>query len=322
MNELIKKIYEYGLIPVIKITSSDTAVPLARSLCSGGLPVAEITFRTDCAAESIKLIKDAFPNMLVGAGTVLTPEQADKAAESGADFIVSPGYNPRVVTHCIEKEITIIPGCSTPSDIEMAIEAGLDTVKFFPSEAYGGITTIKALSAPYSNIRFIPTGGIDEKNILSYLEFDKILACGGSFMVKESLINEGKFDEITALTRNAVKQILGLKLAHVGINCNGDSHMRHSAAVFAAMLGCDANINEGASSCFIDGMIELISSNGRGTHGHIALQTNFIVRAEAYFKRMGMKFDDDSRTYSADKKLKTVYFSDEISGFAFHLIQI
>ena len=208
-KEMINELYSIGLIPVIKIENPDDAVPLAKALIDGGLPAAEITFRTDAAAASIKAITDAYPDMLVGAGTVLTPEQADAAKEAGAKFIVSPGLNPNVVKHCIKIGIPIIPGTSNPSDIEAALELGLTTVKFFPAEAAGGLEMLKAMSAPYGNVRFMPTGGLNEKNILSYLAFDKIVACGGSFMVKEDYIKGGNFDKIRELTANAVSLMLG-----------------------------------------------------------------------------------------------------------------
>ena len=323
MTELNKKLYEYGIIPVIKISSADTAIPVAKALCAGGLPVAEVTYRTECASEAISLMKSAFPYMTVGAGTVLTPEQADSAIAAGADFIVSPGYNPRVVNHCIERGITIIPGCSTPSDIELAIEAGLDTVKFFPAEACGGIAAVKAMAAPYGNVKFIPTGGIDEKNLLSYLAFDKVLACGGSFMVSESLINGGRFDEITALTKAAMKLILGFKIAHLGINCSDMDALKRSAALFAAVLGADMPVlADGSVACFVGDIVELVGQNGRGTKGHIALGTNSVARAEAHFRRLGMEFIENSRTYTDDGKLRLVYLADELNGFAVHLLQL
>ncbi|MDD7300875.1 MAG: bifunctional 4-hydroxy-2-oxoglutarate aldolase/2-dehydro-3-deoxy-phosphogluconate aldolase, partial [Eubacteriales bacterium] len=182
MNEILKKIGLYGIVPVVKIDDVDKAVPLAKALCDGGLPVAEITFRTKCAAEAIKRITTEFPQMLVGAGTVLTTDQADEAVAAGAKFIVSPGLNPKVVAHCQKIGVPITPGCSNPSDIEAALELGLDVVKFFPAEAAGGLPMIKAMSAPYGNLKFMPTGGLNESNILDYLKFNKILACGGSYM--------------------------------------------------------------------------------------------------------------------------------------------
>ena len=162
MKDIYQRIYETGIIPVIKIEDAENAVPLAKALIDGGLPAAEITFRTAAAADAIKAIAEAYPDMVVGAGTVLTPEQADAAKAAGAQFIVSPGLNPKVVKHCQEIGVPIIPGCANPSDIEAAIELGLDTVKFFPAEAAGGLPILKAMAAPYGNIKFMPTGGLNE----------------------------------------------------------------------------------------------------------------------------------------------------------------
>ena len=180
------------------------AAPLAKALCEGGLACAEVTFRTDAAEESIRIMKTEFPNMVVGAGTVLTTEQVDRAIAAGAEFIVSPGFDPKIVSYCLEKGITITPGVVTPSEIAQAVTYGLDVVKFFPAEPSGGLSMIKAVAAPYNQLRFMPTGGINPKNIFPYLQYDKIIACGGSWMVKNDLVKEGKFDEITALTKEAV----------------------------------------------------------------------------------------------------------------------
>ena len=198
-EQILTQIKEIGIVPVIKIDDTADAVPLAQALIDGGLPCAEITFRTDAAEGSIKLISDKFPDMFIGAGTVLTIEQADRAIAAGAKFIVSPGFNSKVVKHCLRLNVPIFPGCITPTEIEMAIEHGLDTVKFFPAEQAGGLSMIKALAAPYTKMTFIPTGGVDTSNLAKYLEFGKIIACGGSFMIKLDLA------EVTRLSKEAVK---------------------------------------------------------------------------------------------------------------------
>lgn len=205
MSDVLEKIRKTVIVPVVLLEDAKDAKPLARALCDGGLPCAEVTFRTEAAEEGIRIMTEEFPKMLVGAGTVLTTEQADRAMAAGAEFIVSPGLNPRVVGHCLDKGITMLPGTATPSDVERAMEFGLDTVKFFPAEAAGGLEMIKALAAPYVRMKFMPTGGINEKNIRSYLEFPRVLACGGSWMVKGDLIRAGKFDEIQELTKRAVE---------------------------------------------------------------------------------------------------------------------
>ena len=205
MNEILKQIEEIGIVPVVVLNDAKDAEPLAQALCDGGLPCAEVTFRTDAAEESIRIMTEKFPNMLVGAGTVLTTEQVDRAVAAGAKFIVSPGLNPKIVKHCVDKGIIITPGCANPSDVEQAIENGLEVVKFFPAEQFGGVATIKAMAAPYVGLKFMPTGGVNAKNLESYLSCDKIVACGGSWMVKGDLVKAGKFDEIKTLTEEAVK---------------------------------------------------------------------------------------------------------------------
>ena len=179
---------------------------------------------------------EAHPEMLIGAGTVLTPEQADRAMAAGASFIVSPGFNPRVVKHCVEKGYPVTPGCANPSDVEQAIEMGLDVVKIFPAEQVGGLKMIKAIAAPYHDMMFMPTGGINAKNLNDYLSFNKILACGGSWMVKDDMIRAGAFDQIEALTREAVQTMLGFTIGHVGINCETAEEARRIAGVFEAMF--------------------------------------------------------------------------------------
>ncbi len=212
MNEVLQKIGQTGIIPVVVLNKVSDAVPLAQSLINGGLPCAEVTFRTDAAQESISAISKAFPQMFVGAGTVLTTEQVDRAVDSGAKFIVSPGFNPKVVEYCIKKGYPITPGIMTPTELEMALDFGLDVVKFFPAENAGGLKMIKAMAAPYTKMKFMPTGGINTSNVRDYLSYEKILACGGSWMVKGELINSGNFAEIEKLTKEAaqiVKEIRG-----------------------------------------------------------------------------------------------------------------
>ena len=204
MEILIKKITDTGVIPVIKIDNVKDALPLAEALKNGGLCCAEITFRTDAAEESIRLIHEKYSEFFIAAGTVLTTEQADKAMAAGASFIVSPGLNPEVVKHCNAKGYPIIPGVCTPTEIEAAMSLGLTYLKFFPAEAAGGVKMIKAVSAPYTKVRFMPTGGISTKNLADYLGCKAVFACGGSWMVPSDLINEGRFDEIEKLTAEAV----------------------------------------------------------------------------------------------------------------------
>ena len=201
--DIYKVIEEAKIVPVIVIEDEKDALPLASALREGGINIAEITFRTNAAKASIEKISNAYPDMLVGAGTVLTIGQVDEAVNAGAKFIVTPGSNPKVIEYCVKNNIHIIPGCANPSNVELALENGLDVVKFFPAEQAGGINYIKAISAPYGNVRFMPTGGISPENVENYLREKCIIACGGSWMVKKDLIKEGKFDDIAKLCKEA-----------------------------------------------------------------------------------------------------------------------
>ena len=207
MNDILEKISEIKIVPVVAIDRAEDAENLGRALVNGGIPCAEVTFRTDAAEEAIRILSEKFPEMLVGAGTVLKTEQVDRAIAAGAKFIVSPGLNPKVVGYCVDKGIPMVPGCANPSDIEAALEFDLEVVKFFPAEALGGLKLIKAMAAPYGNVKFMPTGGINANNICDYLAFNKVIACGGSWMVDKKLIAEGKFDEIERLCKEAVEKV-------------------------------------------------------------------------------------------------------------------
>lgn len=204
MKTIAEQFYEYGVVPVVVLEEAKDALPLAKALVEGGLPCAEVTFRTEAAEESIRLMSEKYPEMLVGAGTVLTTKQVDRAAAAGAKFIVSPGFDPEIVDYCLEKKIPVFPGCITPSEVAQAVKRGLEVVKFFPAEQAGGVAMIKAMAAPYTTVKFMPTGGISAKNLEEYLSVPKIVACGGSWMVKGDLIDSGQFDKIEEMTREAV----------------------------------------------------------------------------------------------------------------------
>lgn len=203
MKDLAERFHEVGVVPVVVLEDAKDAVPLAQALVEGGLPCAEVTFRTAAAEESIRLMAEKFPEMLVGAGTVLTTEQVDAAVKAGAKFIVSPGFDPEIVDYCLEKDIPVLPGCISPSEVAQAVKRGLKTVKFFPAEQAGGVAMLKAMAAPYTGIKFMPTGGINAKNLEDYLSFDKIVCCGGSWMVKGDMIRNGEFDKIQVMVKEA-----------------------------------------------------------------------------------------------------------------------
>jgi len=318
MNPILEQFQKLGIIPVVVIDDAKDAVPLAKALCEGGLPVAEVTFRTDAAEEAIRQMSQACPEMLVGAGTVLTTEQVDRAVAAGAKFIVSPGLNPKVVKYCQEKNVPITPGTARPTDIEMALELGLEVVKFFPAEQNGGLPMIKAMAAPYTKVKFMPTGGINAKNLKSYLDFDKIIACGGSWMVPKDLVAAGDFEAIKNLTREAVNTMLGFELRHVGINANSDDEADGVAGSFEKLFGFTKKA--GNSSVFAGTAIEVMKQPYLGAHGHIAIGTNYIDRAVYHMELQGFEFDMSTAKYKNDK-LIAVYLKGEFGGFAVHLVQ-
>ncbi len=318
MHETIRTLGQYGIIPVVAIDNAADAVPLAQALQDGGLNCIEITFRTAAAADALAAIAKECPTMLAGAGTVLTVDQVKKAKANGAKFIVAPGLNRKVVEACIAEGMPVTPGVSTPSDVEAALELGLDVVKFFPAEAAGGVKFLNAISAPYRSVKFIPTGGIDENNLLSYLKLPRVLACGGSWMVKPELINAGKFDEIRSLTAKAVATMLGFEFWHLGVNCAAQAEA--SAAASLASASFSMAIRQGATSEFVGSGLEFLYTPGRGAHGHIAIKTNSIERAVAYFERRGVRTIPETRV-EKDGKLHVIYLDMDLAGFSVHLIQ-
>jgi len=318
VNKILEKIGELGIVPVVKIEKPEDALPLGRALIDGDLPIAEITFRTSAAEESIKTLTRELPKLLVGAGTVLTIEQVKKAVSAGAQFIVSPGFNSKVVDYCIKNSIPITPGINSPTQIEMALERGIKIVKFFPAEASGGLALLKSMSAPYTGIKLIPTGGINQNNLCSYLSNKKVHACGGSWMVKLELISSGNFDEITRLTKEAVSIMLGFEFAHLGINEENKDKAFNSASLLSNLFYFP--IKEGTNSIFAGSGFEVIKNRFLGEHGHIAIATNNIHRAITYLKRKGILVLPETAK-EKDGKLKAIYLDQEVSGFAIHLLQ-
>ena len=318
MSDMFQQLSDFGLIPVVAINDADHAVPLAKALVAGGLPVAEITFRTAAAEESMKRIAAEVPEVLLGAGTVLTVEQAEMAVNAGAKYIVAPGFNAKIVAYCVDNRIPVTPGVCTPTDLSAALDFGLEVVKFFPAENAGGLSTLKAISAPYGMVKFIPTGGINAGNLNTYLSFPKVLACGGSWMVKSDLIANEQFDTITDLTREAVNTMLGFDLAHVGLNApDADTSLKITQDI-AGLLNLP--VKQGNSSNFAGSLAEVMKSPFLGTHGHLAIGTNSVPRAMAYLRRRGAEFDMTTAKPEGGP-IKAVYLKGEIGGFAIHLLQ-
>lgn len=300
MSEVLERIHRLGIVPVVVLDNVNQAEPVARALCDGGLPCAEVTFRSDAAESAIRAMASRFPDMLVGAGTVRTVDQVNRALDAGARFIVSPGLNPKVVDYCLGKSVPVYPGVTNPRDIEEALEFGLEVVKFFPAEAAGGIAMIQSLAAPYPNIRFMPTGGIHVCNLNTYLSFPKVIACGGSWMVKPEIIRSGQFDEIQRLTDEAVKTMLGFELRGVGINPQDGTDAGQTAGYFGKVFE----------------MIPLHCSN----NGHIAIGTNSVERAVSYLVSKGLKMDMSTAKYRGGQ-LSEIYMNTEIGGLAVKLVE-
>ncbi|MBN2441758.1 MAG: bifunctional 4-hydroxy-2-oxoglutarate aldolase/2-dehydro-3-deoxy-phosphogluconate aldolase [Spirochaetales bacterium] len=318
MNDILKTIYEYGLVPVIKIEKAEKAIPLGRTLCEAGLPVAEITFRTRAAARSIELLIKNYPDMLVGAGTVLNVEQVKQAVQAGAQFIVSPGFNPKVVGYCVENNIPVTPGINSPSQIEQALEYGLSTVKYFPAETSGGLPMLKAMSAPYADLKFIPTGGINVHNLGTYLRFPHVIACGGSWIVNADLINEDKFDQIKHLISEALCIVYGFEIMHIGINQQNEPEAINTAHLFNLFFKFP--LMEGTDSLFASKHIEIMKSMDMGKKGHLAVGTNDIHRAIAYMAHKGVNVLSETQK-KKNGSLISVYLDKQIAGFALRLLQ-
>ena len=319
MQDIGQSIYECGIVPVVKLEEAELAVPLAKTLMAGGIRCIEVTFRTGAAKQAIENISRECPDMLVGAGTVLTIEQVEDAVLAGAKFIVTPGFNKKIVACCIEKKIPIFPGCNNPAAIEAALEMGLTDLKFFPAEESGGISMIKALSAPYGAVRFMPTGGINENNMNDYLASEKVIACGGTWMVKADLIKNRKFEEIERLTRNAVKKMLGFELRHVGINCTDEAEAIRRAETIAELFGLEVKV--GNSSVFAGQAFEMMKKDGCGEHGHICMAVNHLDRAYAHFVNRGIAFDEASKKTDEKGKMKVINFKEPVGGFVLQMIQ-
>lgn len=319
MNSVMQRIYEIGIVPVIAFNSPEEALPLCRALAAGGLPAAEVTFRTACAEECIKIIKKEMPEMLLGAGTVLTIDQADRALAAGVEFIVSPGFNPEITKHVLAKGGLMMPGTATPGEMEQAMSLGLDTVKFFPAELNGGVAKLKAYAGPYKTLKWMCTGGVSAKNVNEYLGFDQIIAVGGTWMCKSDVIKAGAWDQITAMSREAVDTMLGLELGHIGINSANAAEAMDTANALGGLFSMP--VKEGNSSIFVGAKeFEIMKNPGRGKNGHIAIKCNNVDRAVYHLGLRGVKFDMSSMVNKNGKNI-ACYLADEIGGFAIHLVQ-
>jgi len=319
MNALIKQISDIGIVPVIAFNSVEEAIPLCKALADGGLPAAEVTFRTACAEECIQKISKELPDMLLGAGTVLTTDQADRAMAAGAKFIVAPGYDPNVTQHVLDKGGIMMPGTASAGEMQQAMNQGCEALKFFPAEANGGVAMLKNIGAALKSAKWMCTGGVNAKNVNDYLGYDQIIAVGGTWMCKSDKIKAGAWDEITAMCKEAVNTMMGFKLAHIGLNCAGEAEAEQAAKHFCALFGME--YKPGNSSIFAGSAVECMKQPYLGKNGHIAIGTNSVDRAVYHLGRRGVEFDESTRKTDDKGVTKAIYLKGEIGGFAVHLVK-
>ena len=318
-SDVFDKIASLGILPVIKIEDTETSADLAAALCAGGIPAIEVTARNDGAFASVSRIKAAFPNMLVGMGTVTNIDMVKAAVSAGADFVVSPGLGRAMVEYCLEHDLPVVPGCVTPSEIQKAQEMGLSLLKFYPANRFGGVGGIRDLAGPFAKVRFIPTCGVNFDNLGEYLSCPAVAAVGGSFMAKADVIARRDWDTVTANCRRSIALGLGAELAHVGINCEG----KESAVFLAEALNLrfPMGVRIGGKSTFVGTAAELMHIPYYGTHGHIGFKVNSPERAKAYFERLGIAVNEESITYNEKGEMNFFYLREEIGGFALHVVQ-
>ena len=310
MDACIKELYRIGIVPVVALEDAADALPLGAALKKGGVSAIEVTFRTAAAADAIRLLTREMPELLVGAGTVLTKEQADAAIEAGAKFIVSPGFQPELVSYVLSKGVPMCPGTATPGEMEQAMALGLSAVKFFPAEQHGG-------APPYRDLLFMPTGGVKLENLRTYLALDQVFACGGTWLATKDDIKAKAFDKITARTREAVKTMLNFRIKHVGINSKDEAEAKKTATLLCSIFDFDYNDTE--LSVFTGSAVEVMKFMGRGSLGHVAIGADNVDRAEYYLRQRGFSFDESTRRVDASGRTTFLYLKDEIGGFAFHL---
>lgn len=319
MSDQLKQIRELGFVPLVVLEDARYAVPLAKALVKGGIPTAEVTLRTDAAYDCIERIAKEVPEILLGAGTVHTVAQAERAVLAGASFLVTPGFQPEVVRWCAEHQVDVIPGVVSPAEVEQALSFGLSVCKFFPAAAYGGVKTLKALAGPYSEVAFMPTGGVNEENMLDYLALLNVAAIGGSFLCPDAMVEAKDWDGISALCQRLMQKMLGFELAHVGIHTKDAADAKQVAERLGFLFG--KTVTEFPGAYFSGSLAEVIKGSYLGTLGHLGINTRDIERAVAYFERLGVPFAQHTAVRDEAGKLLAIYFEEEIGGFAVHLRQ-
>lgn len=319
MSDIFERIGEYGIVPLVTLDDPNDAVPLARALVEGGIPIAEVTFRTAAGGESIKRMAKEVPEIIVGSGTVHTVNQAKETVDNGGKFVITPGFNAKVVEWCVNNNVPVCPGTVVPSDIEEAMNYGLKVVKFFPAEAYGGVNTIKNLAAPFSGIKFVPTGGVGLHNLRDYLDLPNVAAVGGSFVPPAKMVKEKDWEGIVKTCKEINNKVFDFTVGHVGINANTADNATKVTDRIAELFESDKR--ETPIAFFSGNLVEVMKVPFVGTHGHICVDTCDLKRAMAMLERKGVEFDEENRFFDAKGNLVTAYMKEEIGGFAFHIRQ-
>ena len=317
--DMMERIGNIGFVPVVALNHSSKAVGLALALEKGGIPLIEVTYRTAQASDCIRAIRESCQNVLVGAGTVLSAAQADQAVKAGAMFIVSPGYDDATVTWCLDHGVPIIPGVSNPSEIQQAVAKGLHVLKLFPVEPLGGLSAVNFLSAPFPGLKFLPAGGILMSNLSDYLSNEHVFACAGGFVARAKMIEEEDWQGVSDLCRQAIRQMLGLEFAHVGLNCETPENASACADFFTDFMALERK--DGNSSIFVDGRLELMKKPFHGRNGHLGFYTNSVERAVFRLQEKGCKIKPGTERRNSKGYLQSVYLEDEINGFAIHLVR-
>lgn len=318
--DVMDRIGRAGLVPVVVLEQVEDAVPVAQALLAADLDIMEITMRTEAGIAAIRAVSEHVPEMLVGAGTILSLAKCQEAVAAGARFIVSPGYDPVIVNWCIANQIPVTPGCVTPTEITTALNAGIKTVKFFPANIYGGVKGCSNLYAPFKSVglSFIPTGGVNNDNLGEYADKPFIHAVGGGWLCDPASVSSHNYVAITETAKAAVSALLGFEVVHVGIN--QESETAASEVSLALNKAFGFAVKEGALSNFASAAIEIYKYPFLGTMGHLAIRTNSVTRAIHYLSRRGFQVDMTTAKYKNDR-ISTVYLTDEIGGFALHLMQ-
>ncbi|MCR5084601.1 MAG: bifunctional 4-hydroxy-2-oxoglutarate aldolase/2-dehydro-3-deoxy-phosphogluconate aldolase [Succinivibrionaceae bacterium] len=320
MADILEQISEYGVVPLVTLDDPEDAVPLAGALRDGGIPIAEVTFRTAAGGECIRRMAKAYPDLLVGAGTVHDVDHAKETLDSGGKFVITPGFNPKVVDWCLKNNMPVCPGTVTPADLEQALDFGLKVVKFFPAGAYGGVNTLKALAGPYAALKFVPTGGVNLDNLTEFLDLPNVAAAGGSFVPPSKQVKAKDWKGVADTCRAINDKVLGFSVGHVGINAGTPEAAKQVGDCFASIFG---GATKDTPIAFFAGEIaEVMKQPFHGEKGHICVDTRDLRRALAMFRRKGIEVVE--REVCKDESGKPVvlhFLKDEIGGFAVHVRQ-